>query len=182
MHKGERVVDIVFGWEDRSFKEKYSNDTIQIIFSSTKVVESIAMAMLVDRGLISYNDKISKYWPEFAQAGKQDVSLGDLMSHAGGVAGNFPRLLTSDDIKNDRDGKESPLAEILAETPVNYPFLLFYCPLSLLNFSPSLMRHASAKREPKDITPFLEAFLLVKLCAEWTPRNVLWTNLLGRRL
>jgi len=155
MHKGERVVDIVFGWEDRSFKEKYSNDTIQIIFSSTKVVESIAMAMLVDRGLISYNDKISKYWPEFAQAGKQDVSLGDLMSHAGGVAGNFPRLLTSDDIKNDRDGKESPLAEILAETPLDETCFRQkgtqgYHALSRGLFARQIMRRVDPKKRSMD--------------------------------
>ena len=59
-------------------------DTLQIIFSSGKSVAAIAMAMLVDRGLVSYQDKISKHWPEFAQKGKENIKIEDLMRHEAG--------------------------------------------------------------------------------------------------
>jgi CubicO group peptidase (beta-lactamase class C family) len=43
--------------------------------------------MLVDRGLASYDDKVSKYWPEFAVNGKDDLTIGMLLSHQAGITG-----------------------------------------------------------------------------------------------
>jgi CubicO group peptidase (beta-lactamase class C family) len=45
------------------------------------------IARLVDKGTLSYSEKISKYWPEFAQGSKQDVTLKDLVRIVGGVRG-----------------------------------------------------------------------------------------------
>jgi CubicO group peptidase (beta-lactamase class C family) len=44
----------------------YNSDSLQIVYSSGKNVEAIAVAMLVDRKLLDYDQKISYYWPEFA--------------------------------------------------------------------------------------------------------------------
>jgi len=53
--------------------------------SSSKTVSSILMAMLVDKGLIEYDQPIAKYWPEFAQNGKDRVTVSDLMRHESGL-------------------------------------------------------------------------------------------------
>ncbi len=62
-HKGQRVVDL-WGVADDAKpepeKQPYDGDSLQIIFSNTKTVTAIAVASLVDRGLIEYHDKISK--------------------------------------------------------------------------------------------------------------------------
>lgn len=64
----------------------YTPETLNIVFSSGKAVESIIIAYLVSKGLLSYDEKVSTYWPEFAAGNKQNVLLRDLMGHRGGVA------------------------------------------------------------------------------------------------
>ena len=44
------------------------------------------MAVLYDKGLFKYEDKIAKYWPEFAQNGKEDVKICDVLRHEAGLA------------------------------------------------------------------------------------------------
>ena len=46
---------------------------------------AILIATLVDQGLLSYDDKVSKYWPEFAQNGKEDVTVAQVMRHECGL-------------------------------------------------------------------------------------------------
>ncbi len=60
----------------------------QVIFSSTKMVAAIAIASLVDQGLVDYDDKISSAWPEFAQNGKDSIRVTDVLRHESGLA-NF---------------------------------------------------------------------------------------------
>ena len=50
--------------------------------------------MLVDRGLLDYGAKVAKYWPEFGQNGKQDLTIADLMRHEAGLHG-LDRPLTA---------------------------------------------------------------------------------------
>jgi CubicO group peptidase (beta-lactamase class C family) len=62
------------------------DDKLGCLFSSGKSVASILIAMMVDKGLLSYNDKISKHWPEFAQNGKDHILVSDLMRHDAGLS------------------------------------------------------------------------------------------------
>ncbi|CAG8644586.1 21029_t:CDS:2, partial [Dentiscutata erythropus] len=84
-YNGKLVVDLQGGYSDREAKRKYDEDTLQLVFSSTKVMSSIVIAYLVDRGLLNYDEKISTYWPEFAQGNKENVTLMDLVNHRAGV-------------------------------------------------------------------------------------------------
>ena len=43
------------------------------------------MALLVDKGLVQYEEKVATYWPEFAQGGKDEITVADVMRHSGGV-------------------------------------------------------------------------------------------------
>ena len=58
---------------------------MQNIFSSGKQIEVIIMALLVERGLVQYEEKVATYWPEFAQGGKDEITVADVMRHSGGV-------------------------------------------------------------------------------------------------
>ena len=84
-HRGKCVVDLMGGWRNRDHTEPYSSDSLQVVFSTTKGITSIAVAMCVERGLLNYDEKVATYWPEFAARGKQDVTVAQLLSHRAGL-------------------------------------------------------------------------------------------------
>ena len=55
------------------------------MFSSGKSIAAIVVAMLVDKGLLSYDAKVVSYWPEFGQNGKSDITLADVLRHEAGL-------------------------------------------------------------------------------------------------
>ena len=61
--------------------ESYNADTTTVIFSSGKVVGAVLMAMLVEKGLLSYDEKVSTYWPLFGQHGKDHLTVSDILRH-----------------------------------------------------------------------------------------------------
>ncbi|KAG0346317.1 hypothetical protein BG004_001935 [Podila humilis] len=82
---GVPVIDICAGFKDLKGKEIYDNTTLQHVYSSGKAVEGIVIARLVQHGFLNYDTKITEYWPEFGQNGKEDLRLVDLMTHEAGV-------------------------------------------------------------------------------------------------
>ena len=56
------------------------------MFSSTKTLSAIAVAALVDQGIVAYEDKVAKVWPEFAKNGKENVTLQEVLRHEAGLA------------------------------------------------------------------------------------------------
>ncbi|KAJ3338117.1 hypothetical protein HDU93_009988 [Gonapodya sp. JEL0774] len=96
---GECVVDLWGGYQDGTFKKPYGPDNVNVIYSSGKAVASIVMLSLIDKGLIRWDQKISEVWPEFAQGGKENVTVAELMSHRGGVAWlDPPQRMTIDEL------------------------------------------------------------------------------------
>lgn len=85
-YKGELVVNIWGGYSDVKARRLWNKDTYSCFYSTTKSPCAVVIAHLVDRGLIKYSDKVSKYWPEFAAEGKGEVTLEQLVSNQGGVA------------------------------------------------------------------------------------------------
>ncbi|RHZ76025.1 hypothetical protein Glove_208g42 [Diversispora epigaea] len=108
------VVDLQGGIADSSGKN-YDEDTLQLIFSSSKVLSGIVVARLVEQGLLDYSSKISKYWPEFAQGNKENVTLQNLMTHTAGVGFINPHQMSQKDL-SDLDS----LSEILASQSHNF--------------------------------------------------------------
>ena len=84
-HRGQKVVDLWGGHFDQAGSRPYSEDTLQLVFSTTKGITAIAVAMCVERGLLSYSEKVSTYWPEFAAHGKADATVAQLLSHQCGL-------------------------------------------------------------------------------------------------
>ena len=87
--EGEVVVDLMGGWADRKHQVAFGPDTLTPLFSTTKAVAALLIARLVDQGRLTYDQTVASVWPEFAQAGKQDVTVGQVMSHQDGLSG-FP--------------------------------------------------------------------------------------------
>ncbi|MEM9623726.1 MAG: serine hydrolase domain-containing protein [Pseudomonadota bacterium] len=79
----ECVVDL---WGSAIDDPGFSPDSLVNVFSSGKSLEAILLAMLVDRGLLSYDAPLTEYWPEFGANGKTAVTVADLMRHEAGLA------------------------------------------------------------------------------------------------
>lgn len=83
-HHGECVVDLWGGFRDED-NNLWRKDTMAPSFSTTKGVASTLLHIFADRGLIDYDAKVADYWPEFAQAGKETITVRHVMSHQSGL-------------------------------------------------------------------------------------------------
>jgi len=84
-HRGVQVVDLWGGWFDTERTVPYAEHSLQLVLSTTKGITAIAIAICVDRGLLSYDAPVSQYWPEFAAHGKGDATVAQLLSHQVGL-------------------------------------------------------------------------------------------------
>lgn len=83
-HKGQCVVDIWGGTRNRD-GDPWQADTLALSFSTTKGVASTLLHVLVDEGLLHYDDPVSQYWPEFGQRSKQTITVRQLLCHEAGL-------------------------------------------------------------------------------------------------
>jgi len=84
-HHGKKVVDLWGGIRNKSTGEPWEEDTMVIVFSTTKGLSGMAMALAHSRGLFDYEERVSKYWPEFAQQGKEKITVRQLLAHQAGL-------------------------------------------------------------------------------------------------
>ncbi|HEY9302972.1 MAG TPA: serine hydrolase domain-containing protein [Mycobacterium sp.] len=93
---GAKVVDLWGGYRDGITKAPWQHDTMVNMFSTTKGVAALAVAAAVSRGLFGYDDKVADHWPEFAQAGKADVTVRQLLDHQAGLCALSPAPTVQD--------------------------------------------------------------------------------------
>ena len=84
---GKPVVDLWGGHSDAAQTRPWARDTLVNVWSTTKGVMALAIAMAVERGQLSYDRPVAEVWPEFAAAGKGDITLDLIMSHRAGLNG-----------------------------------------------------------------------------------------------
>ncbi|CAN7587202.1 beta-lactamase family protein [Phenylobacterium sp. LjRoot164] len=82
---GAPVVDLWAGSLDAARARPWAADSVVNIWSTTKAVGALCFAMLVDRGLCAYDDKVARWWPQFAAHGKDGVTIAMLLSHQAGL-------------------------------------------------------------------------------------------------
>lgn len=80
-HKGRQVVDLWGGLRDRERNLPWEADTISCMMSVAKGISAICLAILAERKLLTLDDKVAKYWPEFAAEGKEAVTIRQAMGH-----------------------------------------------------------------------------------------------------
>ena len=95
--KGERIIDLSGGHADKARTRAWTADTLVNVWSTTKLATAVCVALLVDRGLIAYGQPVAEVWPEFAQAGKAEITIAQVMSHQAGLPG-FAEPTTLDDL------------------------------------------------------------------------------------
>lgn len=84
---GRPVVDLWGGHRDLARTQPWQRDTLVNVWSVSKGMAALAVAMLVERGKLDYTAPIARYWPEFAANGKQAITLDQVMSHQAGLNG-----------------------------------------------------------------------------------------------
>ena len=84
---GEPIIDIWGGWADPEQTRPWERDTIVNVYSTTKTMTALTALWLADQGALRFEERVAHYWPEFAAAGKQDVTVAQLMSHSAGLSG-----------------------------------------------------------------------------------------------
>ena len=84
---GERVVDLWGGVRDRATGAPWEEDTMVLVFSTTKGMSAMAMALAHSRGWLDYEELVATYWPEFARAGKERTTVRQLLGHQAGLFG-----------------------------------------------------------------------------------------------
>ena len=83
---GHPVVDVWTGWSDRAGEEPWTVDTGAMVFSATKGIAATVVHRLVDRGLLSYDEPVATYWPEFGANGKGTITVRDVLRHRAGLS------------------------------------------------------------------------------------------------
>lgn len=90
------VVDLWGGHKDHARSLPWERDTIVNLWSLTKPVTALAALVLVDSGELVLDQPVSYYWPEFAQNGKGDVTVRQVLSHTSGLPGWMPPFTLSE--------------------------------------------------------------------------------------
>ena len=95
--EGEYVVDLWAGFRDRAKTLPWEEDTIVNVYSTTKTMAAITALLLADRGELDFYAPVKKYWPEYAQNGKENTEVRHFMSHSAGLSG-MDEPMVGDDV------------------------------------------------------------------------------------
>jgi CubicO group peptidase (beta-lactamase class C family) len=135
---GRKVVDLWGGYRNGTTRVPWERDTIVTVFSTTKGVAALTVAVAASRGLIDYDAKVADYWPEFAQAGKGAVTVRQLLGHQAGLPVIKPPLTLADIADPEKLSKR-----IAAQAPLWPPGTRHgYHAVTLGWYESELIRHA----------------------------------------
>ena len=84
-HHGRKVVDLWGGIRNKATGEPWERDTMTIVYSATKGLAAMTLALAHSRGWLDYEERVSAYWPEFAQQGKERITVRQLLAHQAGL-------------------------------------------------------------------------------------------------
>lgn len=106
--RGEKVVDLWGGRRTWDGDAPWEEDTMVVVYSTTKGVSAMALAVANARGWFDYDAPVARYWPEFAQRGKEAVTVRQLLGHEAGL------VWLDEDLSIDRLRDLDGLARLLA--------------------------------------------------------------------
>jgi CubicO group peptidase (beta-lactamase class C family) len=84
-HNGEKVVDLWGGIRNKQTREPWDEDTMVVVHSASKGLAAMTLAIAHSRGWLDYEERVSAYWPEFAQQGKERTTVRQLLAHQAGL-------------------------------------------------------------------------------------------------
>lgn len=83
----ELVVDIRGGFSDKAKEKPWDEQTLACIYSSGKAAVSLLIAREVSNGALDYDAPVAAYWPDFGAAGKEKITVAEMLSHQAGLCG-----------------------------------------------------------------------------------------------
>ena len=84
-HHGEKVVDLWGGIRNERTRDPWERDTMVVVHSATKGLAAMTLALAHSRGWLNYEEPVATYWPEFAQNGKDKITVRQLLAHQAGL-------------------------------------------------------------------------------------------------
>jgi CubicO group peptidase (beta-lactamase class C family) len=84
-HRGQKVVDLWGGIRNKQTSEPWERDTMVLVYSATKGLAAMTLALAHSRGWLDYESPVCAYWPEFAQHGKDKITVRQLLAHQAGL-------------------------------------------------------------------------------------------------
>ncbi|KAJ1345648.1 Beta-lactamase [Parelaphostrongylus tenuis] len=96
-HNGKLAVNLWGGVADRNTGQLWTENTMSILFSTTKSVAATVLALVMDHEGVSYDRKVSDFWPEFSRNGKQDVTVMNVVLHQAGLP-YTQQMISRDDV------------------------------------------------------------------------------------
>jgi CubicO group peptidase (beta-lactamase class C family) len=84
-YRGEKVVDLWGGVRNKQTGDPWQQDTMVIVYSATKGLAAMTLALAHSRGWLDYEERVCTYWPEFAQQGKERITVRQLLAHQAGL-------------------------------------------------------------------------------------------------
>jgi CubicO group peptidase (beta-lactamase class C family) len=84
-YRGEKVVGLWGGVRNHQTGEPWEEDTMVIVHSATKGLAAMTLAIAHSRGWLDYEERVATYWPEFAQQGKEKITVRQLLAHQAGL-------------------------------------------------------------------------------------------------
>src|SRR6516165_3332616 len=82
---GRAVVDLWGGYADKARTRPWTRDTLANVFSTTKGLTAICAHRLAAEGKLDFDAPVARYWPEFAQNGKEGITVRQLLNHSAGL-------------------------------------------------------------------------------------------------
>jgi CubicO group peptidase (beta-lactamase class C family) len=139
-HGATPLVDLWAGHANADRTVEVTERTVYGINSSSKGLAAVAIAILVDRNKLDYEQPVSTYWPEFARGGKSAITVGELMSHQAGLVGTRAPVALEDFMEQRR------VAALLAEQePFFGPGVWGYHALTIGTLADELVRRVDGR-------------------------------------
>ena len=113
--EGEFVCDLWAGVTSEGGTDPWKEDTLVNVWSTTKTMAALCALVLSDRGLLDLQAPVAKYWPEFAQNGKEQVLVSHCLAHSAGLSG------LDDIIPNETLYDWDAMCQLLAEQAPWWP-------------------------------------------------------------
>src|ERR1051326_2003835 len=82
---GKKVVDLWGGFRNKHTGWRWDWDTMVVVHSTTKGLAAMTLAIAHSRGWLDYEQTVCAYWPEFAQQGKEKITVRQLLAHQAGL-------------------------------------------------------------------------------------------------
>jgi len=86
-HRGRKVADLWGGHRDRAQRRPWTEDTLVVVYSTSKGMAATTVALARARGLFDYDERVAAYWPEFGENGKEEITVRQLLAHEAGLCG-----------------------------------------------------------------------------------------------